>query len=92
MQLNALANLGAIVLAGIGGALAPSTALPGWAKAIAPITPSYWAMRGFRSVILGPGGLADVVTPIAVLLAFAAAFVMVAAARFRVEEPKTSYA
>lgn len=92
MQLNAIANLGAMVLGGIGGALTPITALPGWAQAVAPAVPSYWAMRGFRSVIIEPGGLADVVLPVAVLLSTAVALAAVAVWRFRFEETKVGFA
>ncbi len=92
MQLNAVTNLGTMLLAGLGGALTPITSLPDWARAIAPAFPSYWAMRGYRSVILDDGGLGDVVLPVAVLLAFAVGFGLVAAARFRVEETKVSWA
>lgn len=92
MQLNALSNLGAMVLAGIGGALAPATALPGWARAVAPGVPSYWAMRGFRSVILDNGGLGEVVLPVVILLGFALAALVVAAQRFRFDETKMFFA
>jgi ABC-2 type transport system permease protein len=92
LQLNAVANLGAIVLAGIGGAIAPAAALPGWARTVAPATPSYWAMRGFRSVILDGGSLGAVALPVVVLLGFAVAFLAVAATRFRFEQTKTSWA
>ena len=92
LQLNAVANLGAIVLAGIGGAIAPATALPGWARTVAPATPSYWAMRGFRSVILDGGSLGAVALPVVVLFGFAAFFLVVAATRFRFEQTKTSWA
>jgi ABC-2 type transport system permease protein len=92
MQMNALANLGAIVLAGLGGAIAPSSALPGWASSIAPATPSYWAMRGFRSVILDGGGFSEVALPMAVLLGFAVAFSAVAVSRLKFEETKTAWA
>jgi ABC-2 type transport system permease protein len=92
LQLNAIANLGAIVLAGIGGAIAPATALPGWARAVAPATPSYWAMRGFRAVILDGGSMGAVALPVAVLLGFAALFLVIAATRFRFEQTKTSWA
>ncbi|MHB1787054.1 MAG: ABC transporter permease [Acidimicrobiales bacterium] len=92
LQLNAIANLGAIVLAGIGGAIVPTTTLPGWAKSIAPFTPGHWAMRGFRNVILDGAGFAGVATSIGVLLAFSAAFVAVAAWRFRFTDNKTSFA
>src|SRR5438093_6173406 len=51
-QVNIVANLGTVVLAGLGGALIPLHLLPGWAQRVAPAVPTYWAMRGFRSVIL----------------------------------------
>lgn len=92
MQLNALSNLGALLFAGLGGALAPLSSLPDWAQGVSRATPSYWAMRGFRSVILDDGGLGDVALPVAVLLVFTAAFSAVAVARFRVEETKTAWA
>jgi len=92
MQLNAVTNLGTMLLAGLGGAIAPITALPDWARTIAPATPSYWAMRGFRSVILEAGGVDAVVLPVVVLLAFTVAFAAIAGARFRVEETKLSWA
>ena len=91
MQLNAVSNLGTMLFAGLGGAIAPISALPGWARAVAPATPSYWAMRGFRSVIAG-GGLDDVALPVAVLGLFAAGFAVVAAIRFRFDEVKVSFA
>lgn len=92
MQVNAVANLGAMVLAGIGGAIAPAAALPGWAKSIAPSTPSYWAMRGFRSVILDGGGLSAVLLPAAVLSAFSLAALVIATRRFRFEDTKAFFA
>src|SRR5207249_2306156 len=45
-QVLAISNLGAILLAGIGGALTPLKTLPGWALAISPVTPTHWAMTG----------------------------------------------
>ena len=69
-QLNALSNLGAMILAGISGALVPLSVLPGWAQTVAPVAPQYWAMRGFRSTILEGGGVSSVLLPVAVLLAF----------------------
>jgi ABC-2 type transport system permease protein len=92
IQLNALTNAGAMLLGGLGGALTPVEFLPGWLQAIAPFTPTYWAMEGFRAVTLEPGGLADVVGPIAMLLAFSAAFLAVAIRRFDVEDTKVSWA
>lgn len=92
MQLNAFSNLGAMVLAGVGGALAPAAVLPAWARAVAPATPTYWAMRGFHDVILGRGGAAAVLVPLAALATFTVAFLTLAAWRFRFADTKTSFA
>jgi ABC-2 type transport system permease protein len=87
-QLNAISNLGSMVLAGISGALVPLSILPGWARTIAPIAPQYWAMRGFRAVILDGQGLAAVALPVTVLLGLAAVAAVLALRRFRFDEPK----
>lgn len=92
MQLNALANLGAMGLAGVGGALAPSNALPSWARTLAPITPSYWAMRGFRNVIERGSGFAGIALSVGVLAIFCAVFILIAATRFAYNDNKTSFA
>jgi ABC-2 type transport system permease protein len=91
LQLNAVSNLGTMLFAGLGGAIAPIAVLPGWARAVAPATPSYWAMRGFRDVIAG-GGFAQAALPIAVLLGFATIFAIVAGLRFRFDDVKVSFA
>jgi ABC-2 type transport system permease protein len=87
-QLNALANLGAIVLAGVSGALVPLSLLPGWAHAIAPMAPQYWAMRGFEAVLLDGQGVSAVLLPVAVLSGIAAVAGGLALLRFRFDEPK----
>ncbi len=92
MQLNAISYLLALLFAGLGGAITPLSLLPGWARTIAPGAPSYWAMRGYRSVILGHAGLGDVIEPVAMLTAFAAVSLMVAGTRLRFEQTKTSFA
>jgi ABC-2 type transport system permease protein len=85
-QLNAMANLGAMVLAGISGALVPMSVLPGWARTVAPIAPQYWAMRGFRATILDGQGLSAVALPVAVLLGFAVVAGAIALLRFRFDD------
>ncbi len=87
-QLNAISNLGAIVLAGVSGALVPISVLPAWAQTIAPAAPQYWAMRGFRAVILDGRGLSSVALPVAVLLGIGALTCGLALLRFRFDEPK----
>lgn len=91
-QVNGLVNVGAMVLGGLGGALVPLELLPGWARAIAPATPGYWAMQGHRAVFLERGGVADVAPPVAVLLGAAAVLFAIAASRFRVDETKEFFA
>ena len=91
-QASAVAFGGLVFLGAIGGALVPYAALPSWARSIAPATPTYWAMRGFRSVILDGRGLDGVLLPIAVLVGMAALFLTVAVTRFRVDDRKVSYA
>lgn len=88
MQLNAIANLGSILFAGLGGALAPVATMPGWLQAVARVTPGYWAMEGFRKVIIFGSGVTGTFEPMLVLLAFSAAFAGIAWRRFRVDESK----
>jgi ABC-2 type transport system permease protein len=92
LQVNALSNVGALVLAGVGGALTPSFLMPHWVRTIAPGAPSYWAMRGFRAVILSGAGIGDVVVPVGVLVLFSAALAAFASARFRMEQTKVAWA
>jgi len=90
-QVLAVSNLGAIAFAGIGGALTPISTLPGWAKAVSPATPHYWAMKGFNHVLLEGKGLGAVITPMAVLLGSAAVLTVLAALRFRFDAPKGGF-
>jgi len=90
-QANTFSTVGMVVFGAIGGALVPFNVLPGWARTVAPITPTYWAMRGFRSVILDGRSLGGVELPIVVLLAMGVLFGVVALARFRFDETKTGF-
>jgi ABC-2 type transport system permease protein len=87
-QLNAVVNMAAMVLGGLGGALAPMEALPGWARAVAPLSPAYWMLEGFRRVVLEPVGWTATLGPAAVTLLFAAGVGAVAAWRFRITDEK----
>jgi ABC-2 type transport system permease protein len=91
-QVNAFQNVGAMAFAGLGGALVPLSQLPGWARAVGPFTPAYWAMRGHNAVFLEAGGLGDVVVPVGVLLIAAVALMALATIRFRVDETKQFFA
>ena len=91
-QVNAISNLGAIVFGAIGGAFVGISQLPGWIRPIAPVTPTYWVMRSYRSVFLENGGLDALLLPAAVLFGFAALFATIALLRFRFDESKMSWA
>jgi ABC-2 type transport system permease protein len=91
-QAGAFAYLGMVLFGAIGGAFVPIDVLPGWARAIAPVTPTYWAMRGMRSVILDGRGLGGILLPSAVLLGMTGLFAVVALRRFRFDQQKTGFA
>lgn len=90
-QLNAVGSVGGMGLALLGGAWVPVETMPGWAQAIAPGIPTYWAMEGFRDVILESGGLGSVLLPATVLLGFGVVFTMLSAWKFRFEDTKVYY-
>jgi len=91
-QVNGLVNLGAMVFGGLGGAIAPVEQLPGWAQAVAPFTPQYWAMEGHQAVFLESGGIGDVLASVGVLSAIGLAAAFLAAMRFQVDETKEFFA
>ncbi len=86
-QASAVSTVGLVVFGAIGGALVPFNVLPTWAQAVAPITPTYWAMRGFRSVILDGRSLGGV----AVLVGMGLAYAALAWARFELDEAKLGW-
>jgi ABC-2 type transport system permease protein len=90
-QLNTVGNLAAILIGGLGGGLAPVSILPDWARAVAPATPSYWAIQGYREVVIESAGILDVLVPIVVLIGFAIVITPVALRRFRFDEVKVSF-
>lgn len=81
-------NLGAMLFAGVGGALVPLSQLPGWVSAIAPYFPSYWATKAFRAVLLDGEGLGATVGPSCILLAFGVLFVVAGGLTARIQEHK----
>jgi ABC-2 type transport system permease protein len=90
-QAGSFASAGMVLFGAIGGALVPISVLPDWARAIAPATPTYWVMRGFRSVILDGEGLGAVVAPVAALGAMTVVFAVVALRRLRFDETKVAW-
>ena len=75
-------NVVAMLMAGLGGAFGPVSALPAWAQTIAPASPAYWALRAMTSLSLDGAGIAEILPLLAALLAFGAAFAAVATLGF----------
>lgn len=90
-QLTVLGNLGTLAFAAVGGAITPVATLPSVLRRIAPASPCYWTMRGFRAVILPGGDLVTVAESCCVLVAFGLAFALLASRRLRFDERKTTW-
>lgn len=87
-QMQVLANMSALVFAGLGGCLTPIDALPHWMQRVAALTPSYWAMQGFRATIFHRSDLGAVFLSVLVLLGMAGGCIVVSALRFRLNAQK----
>lgn len=68
-QLSAASDIGGMVVSCLGGALAPLPAMPGWARALAPVSPGYWAMTALRAAVTGSA--TDTLRAVAVLACLA---------------------
>lgn len=82
------ASVGGMLMAGIGGALAPVQSFPEWAQALAYASPAYWALDALRTLSLESAGFAEVWPAITVMLGFKVLFAVVAAIRFRPSQRK----
>jgi ABC-2 type transport system permease protein len=90
-QSSALAFGGLVLFGALGGALVPLEVLPRWARTVGPVTPTYWVMRGFRSVILDGHSYPAIVLPCGVLMAMSLAFAAVSLKRFRFTDTKITF-
>jgi ABC-2 type transport system permease protein len=82
---------GLVLFGALGGALVPLEVLPGWAHAVAPVTPTYWVMRGFGSVILGGHSFSAIALPCVIVIGMSLAFTSVSLSRFRFTDAKASF-
>jgi ABC-2 type transport system permease protein len=87
-QVNLISSLMSMVFAGLGGAIFAPVNLPTWARGLGALTPTYWAMKGYRSVILDGAGVLDVIGPAAALVAMGVLLAAIGLTRFRFEETK----
>jgi ABC-2 type transport system permease protein len=90
-QAFAYERLIVLAWAGLGGALVPVSLLPAWTLWPARLTPVYWAVDGFRVIVLDGRGIPSVLLHLAALAAFTVVFAAVARWRFRMDSEKTHW-
>ena len=81
-----LAILATLLLVMLGGAWVPSFVFPAWLQQISLAVPTRWAIDGLDGMTWRGLPLDAALGPVAVLLAFAAVFGVLAVWRFRWEE------
>ena len=54
-QLSLAGDIAAVLTSILGGALVPAELLPGWLRAVGPLSPGYWAMRSYQAALVDPG-------------------------------------
>ena len=69
-QLSTAGDIFALLTTVIGGALAPAALLPGPLRAIAPVSPGYWALAAYHAALAG--GTAQLGRPLEMLGVFGA--------------------
>lgn len=84
-QQAALGNLIVVSTSMLGGVYWPLDVVPNIMQKIAQFVPQKWAMDGFTELIARGGSLADIAMPAAVLLGFAALFIIVGMSRMKYE-------
>lgn len=78
-------TLGSILLAAIGGCWWPLEIMPDFAKQIAQLTPTAWAMSAMHQLISFGGSIADIHVELGLMGAFAAINTLLAAKFLRIE-------
>jgi ABC-2 type transport system permease protein len=76
-QAGGFGVLAGMLLGALGGAMVPLELFPELARTIAHLTPHAWAIQGLREVTLRGGTVADVVTELGALAAYALALLAI---------------
>lgn len=90
-QIAVAGYLSALLMVGFGGALAPLSRLPGWAVALAPVSPVYWMEKGFRVLVVGDRPTGDLLVSVGVLFGFATVAALLAVRCYRFDEQKSYF-
>lgn len=68
-ELGLVSDIGAIMISALGGALVPVSLMPGWAVAVAHVSPGFWALNMLQAAVRGDD--AGTFGPAAILLVLA---------------------
>jgi ABC-2 type transport system permease protein len=79
-------TLAVLMMVMLGGAWVPTFIFPAWLQQLTLVVPARWAVDGLDAMTWRGVGISGAAMPTAVLLAFAAAFWIVAASQFKWEE------
>ncbi|MFC7386527.1 ABC transporter permease [Sphaerisporangium rhizosphaerae] len=52
-ELSAICDIGGLTLTTLGGAFVPVEMFPGWLRAVAPVSPGYWALSMLQAALRG---------------------------------------
>ncbi|MCR9141599.1 MAG: ABC transporter permease [bacterium] len=91
-EINSIVNIGTFVLAGVGGAFGPIELMPAWIQSISVLSPNFWAIDGFKQVLLNDAGIGAVLPGAAILLGCAAACLALALMGLAGEREKRAWA
>ncbi|MGZ4105818.1 MAG: ABC transporter permease [Tumebacillaceae bacterium] len=84
-QQSAIGSIIIVSTCMLGGVYWPLDIVSDTMRGIAQFVPQFWAMQGFTELVARGGGVADILGPVAVLLGFAAVFLVAGISRVRYE-------
>jgi len=83
---RSIAIFATLIMVMLGGAWVPSFVFPEWLQSVSQLTPTYWAIEGLSAMTWRGLTLDAALKPVAIMLAFSAAFTAVAMWRFDWDE------
>jgi len=83
---RSIAIFATLILVMLGGAWVPSFVFPEWLQRLSQLTPTFWAIEGLSAMTWRGLALDAAVKPVAIMLAFSAAFTAVAMWQFQWDE------
>src|SRR5262249_52339103 len=82
-EASTLGNMVFVAMGFLGGGFIRVEGLPAMVRHVAPVTPLYWGVQGYRALLESGAGAAGVARPAAILAAMGAIFLAVGMAALR---------